>query len=157
MKKIAAITIAACLATALSAQTIQHISTGAGYQKQSFVNLTTGTEKQVNNTAWDIAFTVYGQEDAGVFANESSGSSMGMPLPPIEVYDALTDNFNEQPDPGTLVDLPLFNKEKTWALGAFNERRDTANPLDLGWGMYNPQTGEVAGNWVYVLKLRNGS
>ncbi len=156
MKKIATISLAVCLAAAISAQTNQKISTGAGYQKQSFVNLSAGTEKQVANTAWDIAFTVFGQQDAGVFANESSGSSMGNPLPLVEIYDALTDNFNDQPDPASLLDYELFNKEKTWAYGAFNERRDTNNSLDYGWGEYNPQTGQVIGNWVYVLKLRSG-
>ncbi|MBC7777298.1 MAG: T9SS type A sorting domain-containing protein [Phycisphaerae bacterium] len=156
MKKIATISFAVCLSVAISAQTVQKISTAAGYQKQSYVNLSAGTEKQVANTAWDIAFTVYGQQDAGVFANESSGSSMGAPLPLVEIYDALTDNFNDQPDPAGLLDYPLFNKEKTWAYGAFNERRDPDNALDFGWGAYNPPTAEVIGNWVYVVKLRSG-
>jgi hypothetical protein len=157
MKKIVTISFAVCLAAAVSAQSIQEISTGAGYQKQSFVNLSTGTETQVANTAWDIAFTVYGQQDAGVFANESSGSNMGLPLPLVELYDALTDNFNEEPDPASLVEYPLFNTEKSWAYGAFNERRNPDNALDFGWGEYNPQTGEVIGNWVYVVKLRSGA
>ncbi len=156
MKKIAAISFAICLTAAVSAQTTQEISTGAGYQKQSFVNLSAGTEKQVANTAWDLAFTVSGQQDAGVFINESSGSSMGQPLPLPEVYDALTDNFDDQPDPATILDFQLFNTEKSWAYGAFNERRNPDNALDYGWGEYNPQTGQVIGNAVYVVKLRNG-
>lgn len=156
MKKIVTISLAVCLAAAVSAQTVQEISTGAGYQKQSFVNLSAGTEKEVANTAWDIAFTVYGQQDAGVFVNESSGSSMGMPLPLVEVFDALSDNFSDEPDPAILIDYQLFNTEKSWAFGAFNERRNPDNALDFGWGEYNPQTGEVIGNWVYVVKLRNG-
>lgn len=157
MKKIVTISLLAALAAAVSAQSIQEISTGSGYQKQSFINLSAGTETQVANTAWDIAFTVYGQQDAGIFVNESSGSSMGLPLPLVEVYDALTDNFNEEPDPASLVDYPLFNTEKSWVYGAFNERRNPDNALDFGWGEFNPQTGEVIGNWVYVVKLRNGA
>ena len=156
MKKIATILSAVCLTTAISAQTIQQISTGAGYQKQSFINLSAGTQKQVTNTTWDIAFTVYGSQDAGVFINESSGSSMGSPLPLIEIYDALSDNFSEQPDPAFLTDFQLLNTEKSWAYGAFNERRNPDDTLDLGWGVLDPQTGEVSGSSVYVLKLRNG-
>ena len=114
-------------------QTIQEIATGAGYQKQSFVNLSTGTERQVANNAWDIAFSVYGQQDAGVFVNESSGTSMGQALPQVEIFDALTENFEEQPDPAALVDFKLYNAEKTWSYGAFNERRDTLNAFDFGW------------------------
>jgi hypothetical protein len=156
MKKTATILFAVCLSAATSAQTIQQISTGAGYQKQAYINLSAGTQKQVTNTTWDIAFTVYGSQDAGVFINESSGSSMGSPLPLIEIYDALTDNFGDQPDPAFLTDFPLFNSEKSWANGAFNERRNPDDALDLGWGVLDPQTGEVTGNAVYVLKLRNG-
>lgn len=155
MKKIATILSALCLYTAVSAQTTQDISTGTGYQKQSYVNLSAGTEKQVANTAWDIAFSV-AAEDYGVFINESSGSSMGNPLPLVEVYDALTENFTEQPDPSFVVDFQLLNSEKSWSFGAFNERRFPDDALDLGWGTYNPQTGEVLGTAVYVLKLRNG-
>ena len=156
MKKTATILFAVCLAAATSAQTIQQISTGAGYQKQAYINLSAGTQKQVTNTTWDIAFTVSGPQDAGVFINESSGSSMGSPLPLIEIYDALTDNFSDQPDPAFLTDFSLFNAEKSWAFGAFNERRNPDDALDLGWGVLDPQTGEVTGNAVYVLKLRNG-
>ncbi len=155
MKKIATILSALCLSTAVFAQTTQDISTGTGYQKQSYVNLSAGTEKQVTNTAWDIAFSV-APGDFGVFINESSGSSMGNPLPLVEVYDALTENFSEQPDPSFVVDFQLLNSEKSWLLGAFNERRFPDDALDYGWGTYNPQTGEVLGTAVYVLKLRNG-
>jgi hypothetical protein len=156
MKKTLTISFAVGLAAAISAQSIQEIATGAGYQKMSFVNLTAGTEKQVTNTVWDIAFSVSGQLDAGIFVNESAGSSMGQALLPVEVFDALTDDFNTQPDPATLVEYQLFNTEKTWDLGAFNERRNPDNALDFGWGEYNFQTHQVVGNAVYVLKLRNG-
>lgn len=156
MKKIATIGFLMGLTAAISAQTTQEISTGSGYQLLSFVNLTEGTEHQAANTAWDIAFTVFGQTDGGVFINEGSASSMGSPLPTMEVYDALTDNFNEEPDPASVVDFYLLNTEKSWTNGAFNERRNPDDALDYGWGTYDPQTGAILGNAVYVLKLRNG-
>lgn len=156
MKKLA-LSIPAVLATALlSGQAIQEISTGTGYQKQSYVQLGTGAQKQVNNTAWDIAFTVFGQQDAGIFINESSGSSMGQALPVVELYYALTDDFSSEPDPVLLEELYLLNSEKSWQYGAFNELRDTTNLFDYGWGMYNFQTNQVVGNAVFVVKLRNG-
>lgn len=138
------------------AQSIQEISTGAGYRKQSYVNLSAGTQKQVDNTSWDIAFTVYGQQDAGVYLNESAGSSMGQPLPQAFLYDAQTNTFSDQPDPATLTDYRLLNTEKTWAYGAFNETRDPGDIFDYGWGKYNFQTNQVTGSRVYVIKLRNG-
>lgn len=144
------------VANQVSAQTIQEIATGAGYQKQSFVNLSAGTEKQVTSSVWDIAFSVFGQQDAGIFINESAGTSMGQPQPLVQVFDALTDDFTDQPDPASLVDYQLFNGEKSWSYGAFNELRDPVNPLDYGWGTYNFQTNQVLGGAVYVVKLRNG-
>ncbi len=156
MKQLLTLSGAFLLSAALSAQTIQEIATGAGYQKQSFIHLSTGTEKQVNNTAWDIAFTVFGQQDAGIFVNESSGTSMGQALPATELYYALTDNFDDPIDPASLIDFQLFNTEKSWNYGAFNEVRDSTNAFDFGWGQYNFQTNQVIGNAVYIVKLRNG-
>lgn len=156
MKKFSALFLCSFLFFQINAQTIQEIATGAGYQKQSYVNLSAGTEKLVNNTAWHIAFSVFGQQDAAVFINESSGSSMGQALPTVELFDALTEDFNETPDPAILVDFQLRNTEKTWSSGAFNERRDTLDAFDFGWGKYNFATNQVVGNEVYVLKLPSG-
>jgi hypothetical protein len=142
--------------TTLSAQTIQEIATGTGYQKQSFVNLSAGTEKLVNNTDWDIAFTVFGQQDAGIFINESSGSSMGQPLPATTLLDALTTDWTAELLPD-LIEYPwLLNSEYSWNEGAFNAVRDSANALDYGWGQYNPGTFSVVGDAVYIVVLRNG-
>ncbi|MCS6929740.1 MAG: T9SS type A sorting domain-containing protein [Saprospiraceae bacterium] len=140
----------------LIAQTFQQISTGPGYQRQSYVDLAAGTEKQVPNTAWDIAFTVYGQQDAGIFINESAGTSMGQPQAALELYDARTSDFSSQPNLDSIRNFRLYNRERNWFYGAFNERRDTTKQTDYGWGTYNFATNQVVGNAVYVLKLRNG-
>jgi hypothetical protein len=55
----------------LSSQEFQEISTGTGYNLQSYVNIGDGTSKQVANNAWDIAFSIDPQ-DAGVFINRTS-------------------------------------------------------------------------------------
>lgn len=156
MKQIFVLAFLFSLIQAATAQTIQEIQTGAGYRKQSYINLSAGSEKVVENTSWDIAFTVTGVQDAGIFVNESAGSSMGSPLPQTELYDAQTSNFSDQPDPAALVDFRLYNSEKNWEYGAFNENRDPSNPFDFGWGTYQPMSNQVVGNKVYVVKLRNG-
>lgn len=138
------------------AQSFQEISTGAGYNKQSFIKLNDGSQKQVNNDAWDLAFTAFGFQDAGIFINESSGSSMGQNLPLTELYYALTDDFSAAIDLETIKDYKYLNSEASWNFGAFNEVRDTLNPFDFGWGDYQPASNRVIGNKVYVLKLRNG-
>ena len=138
----------------------QEISTGNGYNKQSFVKLSENTQKQVPNDAWDLAFTAFGVQDAGIFINESSGSSMGQNLPQTELYYANTDDFYASL---TALDLNIIsakkylNTEKSWSYGAFNELRDTLNPFDYGWGKYVPSSNKVIGDKLYILKLRNGS
>ncbi|MBP6234964.1 MAG: T9SS type A sorting domain-containing protein [Saprospiraceae bacterium] len=151
-------TIVLCFFTVFfsKAQSFQEISTGAGYNKQSFIKLNDGSQKQVNNDAWDLAFTAFGFQDAGIFINESSGSSMGQNLPLTELYYALTDDFGAAIDLEAIKDYKYLNSEASWNFGAFNEVRDTLNPYDFGWGVYQPASNRVIGNKVYVLKLRNG-
>jgi len=141
---------------ATSAQTIQTITTGPGYQSQSYSRLADEEEVHALNGSWDIAFSVYGTEDAGVFINESGGSSMGQPQPVIELYQALTLDFSEVPDSVFILDYPVENPEDNWATGALNTLRDPDNPNDYGWGLYNPGTQSIEGDIIYVVKLRNG-
>ncbi len=143
-------------ASAMSGQTYQEISTGTGYNKQSFVRLADDFQKQVNNDAWDIGFSAFGFQDAGIFINESSGSSMGQNLPQTELYFAETDNFNATIDVEAIKNNKYLNSEKSWFYGAFNEIRDTSNQYDYGWGEYMPAQFRVVGDKVYVIKLRNG-
>jgi hypothetical protein len=145
----------ACLSSSLVSQDIRSITTGGGYRKQSFFRLSDGIETIVDDTKWDLAFTVYGQQDAGVHINESAGSSMGQPLAGLVLLDAKTTDFSAVPDPALLTDQ-LLNPEASWGYGAFNAGRVVTNPFDFGWGTYNPGSNGVAGGKVFVLKLRNG-
>lgn len=142
------------MAFSMMAQSFQEISVGAGYNNQSFVRLADDFQSQSPNDAWDIAFTVdaFG---AGIFINESAGSSMGQAFPAIELYDAQSEDFSATPDPTTLDAFRLHNAEDSWAYGAFNENRDPSDFADFGWGAYSD--GAVTGAKVYVVKLRDGS
>lgn len=140
----------------LSAQEFQEISCGAGYKYQSYVQLAAGTEKQVNNDAWDIAFTAFGTSDAGIFINESSEGTSGENIPQTELYDTKTDDFGAPIDVNAIKNNIYYNSEASWNYGAFNENRDLKNPFDFGWGVYSPQGHTVTGNKVYVLRLRSG-
>jgi hypothetical protein len=138
----------------LSAQEFQEISTGTGYNLQSYVNIGDGTSKQVANNAWDIAFSIDPQ-DAGVFINESVGSTPGASA--IQLFFTLSEDFSEVPDTGSFHDFPLSNSERSWIYGAFNEIRGDQNPFDFGWGIYDPQTHHITGNHVFVVRLRDGT
>ncbi len=138
------------------AQTFQKISCGASYKFQSYVKLEEGSEKQVLNDTWDIAFTAFGTSDAGIFINESSTSSNGENIPLTELYDAKTNDFDAPIDISSVINNKTYNSEVSWNYGAFNEGRNPSDPFDYGWGKYNPQLHGVYGDKVFVLKLRNG-
>ena len=102
----------------LFAQTPQLISCGAGYNKQSYVRLSDGTEKQVNNDSWDLAFTAFGFQDAGIFINESAGSTMGQNLPQTELYYANTSNFGAEINLSEITTTKYINSKLSWNYGA---------------------------------------
>lgn len=137
-------------------QAYQLITCGPGYNKQSYINLKNGTEKLVANDAWDLAFTAFSFQDAGIFINESSGSTQGQNLPLTELYDAHVTDFNATITLDSITNSRFLNSEKSWSYGAFNEPRSLADPFDFGWGKYIPSGQRVAGEKIYVLKLRNG-
>lgn len=140
----------------LKSQDIQSISVGAGYNNQSYISLLQGKEKLVKNNSWDIMFTAFGFQDAGIFINESTSTSMGQPLPGVEVFDAKTTDFTATIDVESIKDNKLLNDEVSWSFGAFNEGRNVQSPFDFGWGTYQPNSNSVIGSKVYVIKLRNG-
>lgn len=142
------------LAIVLKAQESQQISTGPGYNQQSYFSLAAGTERQVANASWDIAFTVAPQ-DAGIIINESVGSTPGSL--PIQAFFTFSDDFSVSLDPLSFEDFPLYNRETSWSYGALNEYREPGNPDDFGWGVYNPATQEINGVYVYAIQLRDGT
>lgn len=140
----------------LSAQGFVELSCGAGYAQQAYYRFSDDQKSYLNNDSWDIAFTAFGLQDAGIFINESTASSFTDPQPEVELFLAPTPNFNDPIDTAMLLDR-RYNDEKTWFYGGFNTERDTLNPLDFGWGSYDPGSFQVLGQRVFVIKLRNGN
>jgi hypothetical protein len=134
---------------------IVQITSGTSYKKQTFYSLATNATATINNTDWDIAFTVYGQQDAGVFLNEAAGVGTP-PQNPIKVYKAPTDVFTDVIQVSALKDS-LNNDETNWSYGAFNPGVSPSSPFNYGWGAYNNTTKLVEGSKVFVIKLRDGS
>ena len=158
MKK--SLTLAFLIAFIFNVNAQVQITTGAGYQSQTFYNLADNAVKTIKNTEWDLAFTVYGQQDAGVFINEAAGSAMGQAIPSIELYKTSAKAFADVITEASinLKEDRLYNNEKnsSWASGAFNETGVKGSPFDYGWGTYNQGTSSVAATKVYVLKGRDG-
>ena len=137
------------------AQNYTQFSCGAGYAQQAYIKLATANTTQTANTSWDLAFSAIGMQDGGVFINESSSSGASATAA-IALYDAPTANWADAINSADLT-VRRYNPEINWQNGAFNETRNPANPLDFGWGTYNPALNEVTGNKVFAVKLRNAT
>lgn len=136
-------------------QNFVEISVGQGYSKYSYYRLTDNTQASIDDDSWDLAFSAFGFQDAGVFLNEGSASNFQAPVPELELYAAPTNNFNDTFKIDNLG-MRFYNDELNWSYGAGNTGRNVANPFDYGWGTYNPATMQVTGGKVFVIKLRNG-
>jgi hypothetical protein len=145
--------IAILIAGRISAQEFSQISAGPGYGNQSFYSLESDQEQTVPNESWDLAFSLV-PESAGVHFNEATASVMGAPAPFLEVYVAPGLTFEEVVDLSGVTDT-LYNPETNWGEGAFNTPANPADLMDVGWGKRNPTTGEIEGDRVFVVKLRD--
>lgn len=140
------------VAISLNAQQFQEITCGPNYTLSTYYNMGNAESISLEHDEWDIAFTAQGLQDAGIFLNEAAGLE-GTELELYLIPDAeFTDNIDL-----TQLGERLLNDETNWTNGgAFNQMRDPGNPLDYGWGQYNPATQSVQGQALFVLKLRNG-
>lgn len=137
------------------AQDFIPLSIGEGYTNQLFYDLDTDESVELKTSDWDLIFTTFGLQDAGIHFNEASATTFNMPAASIELYLADTNNF----DALTAFDTSftrLFNEEGNWGFGAFNVNPIPGSFFDFGWGNYNPQTRQVIGDELFVIKLRSG-
>lgn len=134
---------------------INQVSVGQGYSQQAYYNLETDEVEVVANEAWDVAFTAFGQHDAGVFINESATF---MTSPQLAFVTTVSDWTESITDTDMFADsLALYNLDENWTEGAFNTVKDDASPFDYGWGVYNPQSNTVEGDKIFIIKKRDGS
>ena len=140
--------------SSISAQ-IDQVSVGASYNQQAYYSLSTGESVVITNDAWDIAFSTSGQQDAGVFFNESASLSN----PALQVFLADTEDWTSPiTDTDSFTDeVALQNPEANWTEGAMNSIKDPSSPFDYGWGAYNPQNHTIEGAKIFVIKKRDGS
>lgn len=134
---------------------VDQISLGENYSQQAYYNLETGEVTTIKNTSWDIAFSNLGQQDAGIFINESASLVGGV----LKLYSTdVTDWSTPITDTSIFTDSNiLYNNEESWESGAFNKVAHSTDPFDYGWGAYNPQTHIVEGTTIYVIEKRDGT
>ncbi|MEM0993605.1 MAG: T9SS type A sorting domain-containing protein [Bacteroidota bacterium] len=140
----------------LVGQTFEQISTGANYANQLFYDLDTRTGTSVESDAWDLAFTAFGLQDAGIHVNEAVNLSFGPPAPAVELYLTEAENFTDVTAFSEDF-IRLYNGEQNWAFGALNVGVTPEDPLNYGWGVYDPAVRTVVGDEVFIIKLRSGA
>ena len=153
MKKSLLLSLFCFALTQLSAQFVE-VSYGPGYTQQLFYDLESQQSVTLDDAAWDIAFTAQGLQDAGIFLNEAASSDEDDSA--LELYLVPGKNYDEGITEADLGDR-LSNDEQNWQYGAFNAMRAAGDPLDYGWGSYNPAAMSVQGTQLFALKLRDGS
>ncbi len=137
----------------LGAQELVLVTYTPFYKEMSFYKMTEEEGVNVVNGSWDLVFTAFGDDDAGILINEASELSGDE----VEVYLAPTDDFEDPINPDNLS-IRLYNNEKSWTTGgAFNSFGDQNNPIDFGWGLYDSSNGRIDGTVVFAIKLRDGS
>lgn len=138
------------------AQNFVQLSLGEGYANQVFYDIDTDKSIELKASDYDLVFTTFGLQDAGIHFNEASSTTFNMPAPAIELYLADTNSY----DALTAFDTSftrLFNDERSWGFGAFNVNLVPGSFFDFGWGNYNPMTRQVISDELFVIKLRSGA
>ncbi|MEL7122271.1 MAG: HmuY family protein [Bacteroidota bacterium] len=128
------------------------VSTGPSYGNMVFYSFQEGTIASHAHTTWDIAFAVT-PGGGGVFVNEAAGiDPRGGNMPEVKLYLPTGTDYATVDTTGM---TRIFNNEVDWNEGGFNHVKSAQNPFDLGWGNYNPESRNVNGSRVFVLKLRD--
>lgn len=142
--------------------TVDSISLGApaggfSYPNDVYYNMRNGASTSVVGTNWHIAFAVRKvappmdvMRSATVLANEGRG---------VSVYESTqsTAVWTTFDTTGYTTWLNPHNSDSTWDKGAFNANSAPANPLDFGWGTYNPGTHNIEGNKIFLIRIAVGS
>jgi hypothetical protein len=130
-------------------------SGGVSYPNDVFYSIKNGVVASVAGTNWHIAFATRkvtsqtnAMQGATIIANEGRG---------VRVYESTQAfaNWNTFDTTGYATWNNPHNSDSTWDLGAFN--KVSSNPLDFGWGIYDPITHNLLGSKIYLIRITVGS
>ncbi|MBL4651074.1 MAG: T9SS type A sorting domain-containing protein [Aureispira sp.] len=152
MKTLLQLAIFLSISSCLYGQTPHNFSAGASYSNSQYYNLSTDATTDVSHSTWDIAFSVIGGTDAGIFINEAAAFSGTAP----KIFHIPNKTFSDNILIADLGDA-LKNTETTWTEGALNTLKVASNWADYGWGVYNLTNHKVEGTALYAVELGNGS
>lgn len=120
-----------------------------GYSHQSYYSMANGEVASVDNTNWDIAFDLSAQGST-IRINGQTGTEL------YTYENGDISDWSVLDTTGLYMSDPMYNSDTDWFDGAF-DKNQTANPFDLGWGVYNTLTHAVEGDSLFVVKLADNS
>ncbi len=133
------------------AQYTDTVSVGAAYTQQTWYNIETKAKHSQPLNNWDLGFEISGFS-ASILFNNASGNIL-FAVPNVSASES---NFLSLDTNGISHWQKLYNSDTSWNLGAFNQNI-SADPFDLGWGIYNMNTHIITGDSLYVIKFADGS
>ncbi len=148
MKQLFTILFSVGLLTSVSAQQVTDtVFLGSNIQKQDFYSLLNGSQANVDNDDWDIAFQVNSAFATCVMINPANGTELWLHPGDTNDWATLTDTT------GISNWTQRYNSDTNWTYGAFSQDQ---SGFDIGWGTYNEFTHEIIGDRIFVIKLGNG-
>ena len=118
---------------------------GANQTNDVYYSFINGEVSTTNRTDWDLAFSVP-LRTATICINEGAG---------MELYKVGDTTVWESIDTSGMESwTALYNDKSDWMRGAFNLEADG---FDYDWAIYNSSSHNVIGQYIYVIKLSDGS
>lgn len=134
------------------------ITMGANYANDIYYSLKNDEQRTEPSTNWHLAFQMTPQGPYGnvsIFANHVQGG--------VHIYSTHLQaapnfaTFSYADTAGlTGTGRELFNSDKSWNYGAFNQMADASDPFDFSWGKYDMASHYVLGDSLYLVSFAGG-
>lgn len=128
------------------------VTINPGLVQQVYYNMNSGILSSVSNTDWDLGFQMRGQTGS-VIINSKRGVKLWRTNKAVTDWSSMT--LSDTTGFLNNAAFELFNSDKSWSKGAFNQTNNPSNIFDLGWGVYDFATHIITGDSVYFIKLGN--
>jgi hypothetical protein len=134
--------------TAQGVMNSDSVTMGQYYASEVYYSMKNGMVSSSARNSWDIAFRTK-IRSSSIITNDGSGVVLWS-------YPKSDSSGWASVDTSGLYSWTrMFNDVNDWENGAFS--RNAKGHPDYGWGVYNDQTHDVAGDSIFIIKLRDGS
>lgn len=123
---------------------------GAGYANQVWYSLSNDEQGTQPKNNWDLGFRIQGSISSNILVNHSGSGSLWL-YPKSD-----KSGWTSVDTTGLSTWSGLYNAETEWT-GALGRYVNTADPFDLGWGVYDMGTHHVVGDSLYIIRTQSGT